>query len=283
MDWWTLAGTWLEIAEGVPHGELQSRLEGFARSLDLRPISVRKAAAARRFVEGLECGGTIDRPERLAGLPFQRVEVLKRLARYGGEYVHRLAEDVLAGRLKGDALKQEEARIRAAEVAARPDGAAGRASVGNTHAYRLRSRSFKALALSSLPAVYPPPALCAVRLDALASCLAVACDAVVFDGESYVGIRIVAERSGGDARTLMRGALQAGLANARLFDAYLFLCQVQTEADGIAALFGTVPPCGVGVTVLDRRGIPTMVLRPDRNHPADLAPRFYGVFGSLFS
>lgn len=276
MGWWKLAGEWRRLAESIPHGQQEARLTAFAAQRGLKPISVRKAVSVRHFAEELERVKLLKNAERLASVALVNVEALKRVARYGPEHVAELMDDVLSGKLKGRALKHKEAEIRGRGWRAVGDSP-------NTHAYRLQSSSFKESAIARLPELYPPPAECTDQVDALASSLVVVVDAVVAHGDGYNGVRCVAASSGGDARARLRSTLQLGLASSRFFDEYVFVCQKRPDADELAALFQQVPPCGVGVLWLDGSGTFVHVLEPRRQALADLAVRFYGVFGGLFS
>lgn len=268
--WWALGGEWLAASFGLEHGRRSQALATFAADRDLKPITVRKAASTRAFVEALVKTAVPD-AERFATLPLERLEALQRVTRFGPAHVRSFAL-LLAEGLRGKELEKEERRIRlSAEVC----------GAENEHVYRLRARSFLQRVIDSLPAAFPSPSRLAPDARAAAACVELTYDAVVRRGANYVGVKVVPVPGEAGRADRRREYVKLGLANSRCFEEYWFICERRDEADLIGVLFAELR-CGVGVALLDGDGPWTIVTPAERDRPADLGPRFSWKLGELF-
>lgn len=184
MRWWHLAEQWLQTAEDLPHGSVEPALVRFAAARKRKPISVRKAVAAYRFIQSSRELQSAEVEKQLASLPLEAVETLQRLSRYKQADLSDLIAKVLAGSLRGEALEIEELRIRT-------EAQATSEMSEDAHAFRLRAGPFRTFVQSRLARLFPPPTTC-VSAHALASNRLLACDSWARGPAGYAGIKIIA-------------------------------------------------------------------------------------------
>ena len=274
--WWALAREWDVEARTLPHGQVEPALLRFADAHGLRPISVRKAAAAAAFAAEAQRSGQVAKARLLRTLPLTYVEVLQRVSRYGWPQADAVAARLLARTMNGPSLRAAERAIREERP---PDEALAR----DAHAARLGGSTFATAALRALASAYPAPARCVAVPAALRRRMPVPCDAVVLVGRALLGARFVPAGSRRDAAGSNGALVALGLAGARLFESYLLVAEQSGQAAELAHALASCGPCGAGVLWLPRGQSASTVMEPARldagpDLAAALAPLVAGLF-----
>ena len=280
MDWWDLGLRWRDRLATVEHGDILRITEEFAREeAGVTANTLRGYRAAAEFVAKLHKEGVVDDAgkDAITRLPIKAVAVLQRTGRYGEVELRGLLDVVLAA----PGTPMSELLVLEARVRARATGAVQ--SHQNAHAFRLRSRSFRAGALGALAqeegragnaflAILPQTRFEPFVVDAIAE----------FRG-GHRGFRLLAETAGTKVRPRLAEAFLAAVAAARAFERFVLVVEAAADADDLAARIDRLGKCGVGASWYDPSAGIEVHRKGERSRKPDLAERYAAEFTAAFA